>query len=101
MPRNIITTTEAPSSPLFSQGVKAGPLVFVSGTTGVDPGSGQLAGDSIQAQTRAPSRRCQSRRRRRGGCAARGSGRLQRHERGVRPMVPDEPAHAQCSQAGT
>jgi 2-iminobutanoate/2-iminopropanoate deaminase len=60
MPRNIITTTEAPSSPLFSQGVKAGSLVFVSGTTGADPGSGQLVGDSIQAQTRQALTNCEA-----------------------------------------
>jgi 2-iminobutanoate/2-iminopropanoate deaminase len=60
MPRNIITTTEAPSSPLFSQGVKAGSLVVVSGTTGLDPGSGQLAGDTIQAQTRQALANCEA-----------------------------------------
>jgi 2-iminobutanoate/2-iminopropanoate deaminase len=31
MPRQIITTANAPSSPLYSQGLKAGPLVVVSG----------------------------------------------------------------------
>ena len=51
MPRQIITTPNAPSSPLYSQGVKAGSLVFVSGTTGIDPSTGDLAGKSIQAQT--------------------------------------------------
>ena len=60
MPRHIITTTEAPSSPLFSQGVKAGSQVFVSGTTGVDPSSGRLAGDSIQAQTRQALANCEA-----------------------------------------
>ncbi len=29
MPRQVITTPDAPSSPLFSQGVRAGSLVFV------------------------------------------------------------------------
>ncbi|MGD9959324.1 RidA family protein [Nocardioides sp.] len=51
MPRQIITTSNAPSSPLFSQAVKAGSLVFVSGTTGIDSSTGRMAGDSIQAQT--------------------------------------------------
>ena len=45
MPRQIITTPNAPSSPLYSQGVKAGSQVFVSGTTGVDPSTGDLAGE--------------------------------------------------------
>ena len=51
MPRQIITTAEAPSSPLYSQGVKAGSHVFVSGTTGIDPSTGELAGDTIHTQT--------------------------------------------------
>ena len=51
MPRQIISTPDAPSSPLFSQGVVAGSLVLVSGTTGIDPSTGRMAGDSIQAQT--------------------------------------------------
>ena len=33
MPRQIITTANAPSSPLYSQGVKAGSHVLVSGIT--------------------------------------------------------------------
>ena len=44
MPRQIITTPDAPSSPLFSQGVRAGSQVFVSGTTGVVYGSRFLNG---------------------------------------------------------
>ena len=60
MPRQIITTSNAPSSPLFSQGVKAGSQVFISGTTGIDPGTGQLAGDSIQAQTRQALANCEA-----------------------------------------
>lgn len=58
MPRQIITTSRAPSSPLFSQGVRAGSQVFVSGTTGTDPSTGQLVGDSIQAQTRQALTNC-------------------------------------------
>jgi 2-iminobutanoate/2-iminopropanoate deaminase len=60
MPRQIITTANAPSSPLYSQGVKAGPHVLVSGTTGIDPGTGRLAGDTIQAQTRQALTNCQA-----------------------------------------
>ena len=51
MPRQIITTANAPSSPLYSEGVKAGPHVLVSGIVGIDPGTGTLAGDTIQDQT--------------------------------------------------
>lgn len=60
MPRQIITTLNAPSSPLFSQGVKAGSQVFVSGTTGIDPRTGDLAGGSIQAQTRQAFVNCEA-----------------------------------------
>jgi reactive intermediate/imine deaminase len=52
MPHQIITTANAPSSPLYSQGVKAGPLLVVSGIVGIDQSTGKLAGDTIQAQTR-------------------------------------------------
>jgi len=51
MGRQIIHTPNAPASPSFSQGVKAGPFVFVSGMTGTDPRTGQLAGATIQPQT--------------------------------------------------
>jgi reactive intermediate/imine deaminase len=60
MPRQIITTPNAPSSPLFSQGVKAGAHVFVSGTTGIDPATGALAGEDIQAQTRQALANCEA-----------------------------------------
>ena len=60
MPREVIATTDAPSSPLFSQAVKAGPFVFVSGTVGIDPGTGSLAGETIQEQTRQALTNCQA-----------------------------------------
>jgi reactive intermediate/imine deaminase len=60
MPRQIITTPNAPSSPLYSQGVKAGSQVFVSGTTGIDPSTGDLAGNVIQAQTRQALANCEA-----------------------------------------
>ena len=60
MPRQIITTAKAPSSPLYSQAVKAGPHVLVSGIVGIDPDTGSLAGDTIQAQTRQALTNCQA-----------------------------------------
>jgi len=60
MPRQIITTADAPSSPLYSQGVKAGSQVFVSGIVGIDPSTGSLAGDTIQDQTRPALSNCQA-----------------------------------------
>jgi reactive intermediate/imine deaminase len=60
MPRQIISTPNAPSSALYSQGVKSGSQVFVSGTTGIDPGTGDLAGPSIQDQTRQALANCEA-----------------------------------------
>ncbi|MCW2983944.1 MAG: putative endoribonuclease [Conexibacter sp.] len=60
MPRMIITTANAPSSPLYSQGVKAGPHVFVSGTVGIDPSTGSLVGETIHEQTRQAMTNCQA-----------------------------------------
>ena len=52
MTKQIISTPHAPSSPLYSQGVRVGPTIYVSGMVGVDTVSGQLAGPTIQEQTR-------------------------------------------------
>jgi reactive intermediate/imine deaminase len=60
MPRQIITTPNAPSSSLYSQGVRAGSQVFVSGTTGIDPSTGDLVGSSVQAQTRQAMANCEA-----------------------------------------
>ena len=60
MPRQIITTANAPSSPLYSQGVKAGSHVLLSGTAGIDPGTGSLAGDTIQDQARQALANCEA-----------------------------------------
>ncbi|HWM34198.1 MAG TPA: RidA family protein [Pseudolysinimonas sp.] len=49
--KTIISTPDAPSSPLFNQGVVAGPFIYVSGMTGTDVATGQLAGPGIQQQT--------------------------------------------------
>ena len=60
MPRQIITTAHAPSSPLYSQGVRAGPNVFVSGLVGFDPSMNSLAGPTIQEQTRQALKNCRA-----------------------------------------
>jgi len=53
MPRDIVRTTEAPPSPAtYSQAVKAGGLVFVSGTGPFEAGTGKVKGETIQEQTR-------------------------------------------------
>lgn len=58
MTKRIIQTPLAPSSPLFSQGIRVGSTIYVSGTVGVDPETKALAGDSIQEQTRQALRNC-------------------------------------------
>lgn len=53
MPRQIIYTPNAAKPPAsYSQAVKAGGLIFVSGTAPHDPQTGALVGTTIQEQTR-------------------------------------------------
>jgi 2-iminobutanoate/2-iminopropanoate deaminase len=58
MAKQVITTTNAPSSPLFSQGIRVGSTVYVSGMVGIDPATSALAGSTIQEQTRQALRNC-------------------------------------------
>ena len=58
--REVITTASAPSSPLFSQAVKAGQYVYVSGLVGIDVRTGTLAGLTIQEQTRQALINCET-----------------------------------------
>ncbi|HET6301128.1 RidA family protein [Microbacterium sp.] len=57
MARQIITTDAAPRSPLFSQGIRAGSTIQVSGMVGMDVTTGELP-ESIQDQTRQAIRNC-------------------------------------------
>jgi 2-iminobutanoate/2-iminopropanoate deaminase len=52
MKRQIIHTADAPSSPLYSQAVKVGPTIYVTGVVGIDPRTNQVTGTTIQEQTR-------------------------------------------------
>lgn len=52
MARDIIRTGDAPSSPIFSQAVRAGGLIFVSGQAPIDPATGKISAETIQEQTR-------------------------------------------------
>ncbi|MEV6633811.1 Rid family hydrolase [Actinoplanes sp. NPDC051470] len=56
--REIISTADAPSSPLYCQAMKVGGLVYVSGLVGVDVSTGGLAGPTIQEQTRQALANC-------------------------------------------
>jgi 2-iminobutanoate/2-iminopropanoate deaminase len=58
MPKQIITTDQAPGSPLYSQGVRVGSTIYVSGMTGTDVTTKALAGTTIQEQTRQALRNC-------------------------------------------
>jgi 2-iminobutanoate/2-iminopropanoate deaminase len=56
--REVISTPDAPSSPLYSQGVKIGSAVHVSGLVGIDPATGNLVGPTIGEQTRQALTNC-------------------------------------------
>ncbi|MEP7043497.1 MAG: Rid family hydrolase [Dokdonella sp.] len=61
MERRIIRTTDAPSqSPLYSQAVKVGSTIYVTGMLGVDPKTNQPVGSTIQQQTRQALVNCRS-----------------------------------------
>jgi 2-iminobutanoate/2-iminopropanoate deaminase len=58
--REVINTPDAPGSPLYSQAVKAGQHVYVSGLVGIDVSTGSLAGSTIQEQTRQALTNCRA-----------------------------------------
>jgi 2-iminobutanoate/2-iminopropanoate deaminase len=58
--KEIIRTPDAPSSPLFSQAVKVGSTLYLSGIAAIDPQTNQLVGTTIQEQTRQALENCQS-----------------------------------------
>jgi 2-iminobutanoate/2-iminopropanoate deaminase len=60
MKKQIIKTEEAPSSSLFSQGVRVGSTIYVSGTMGMDVTTKQMAGTTIQEQTRQALGNCKA-----------------------------------------
>ena len=51
MAKTIVTTDDAPKSAAYSQAVKAGGLVFVSGQGPFDAKTGEVVGKTIQEQT--------------------------------------------------
>ncbi len=53
MERNIVGTDKAPSAiGPYSQGIAAGPWLFVSGQLGMNPQTGELVGDDLTSQAR-------------------------------------------------
>ncbi len=52
MPRQQITTSKGASpAGAYSQGLRVGDFIFVSGQTPVDPATGKAAGETIEEQT--------------------------------------------------
>jgi 2-iminobutanoate/2-iminopropanoate deaminase len=52
--KDVITTDGAPGpfqGAPYNQAIRVGDLVFVAGQLGIDPGSGELAGPSVEEQT--------------------------------------------------
>jgi 2-iminobutanoate/2-iminopropanoate deaminase len=60
MPRQVISTPEAPEYPTYSQAVKVGNTIYVAGTVGVDVQTGELAGPTVHEQARQALRNCQA-----------------------------------------
>ncbi len=58
--REVIGTSDAPSSPLYSQAVRAGDFVYLSGLVGVVVTTGTLAGPTIREQTRQALTNCRA-----------------------------------------
>ncbi len=58
--REVISTPTAPGSPLYSQAVKVGGQIHVSGLVGIDVRTGNLAGTTIQEQTRQALENCRA-----------------------------------------
>ena len=58
--REVVNTPNAPRSPLYSQAVKAGQHVHISGLVGIDVATGNLAGATIGEQTRQALTNCEA-----------------------------------------
>ena len=56
----VLTTANAPASPLYSQAVRAGDHIYVSGLVGVDATTGALAGPTIKEQVRQALTNCEA-----------------------------------------
>jgi 2-iminobutanoate/2-iminopropanoate deaminase len=60
MPREIISTPEAPEYPTYSQAVKVGNTIYVAGTIGVNVATGEFAGPTVREQARQSLLNCQT-----------------------------------------
>lgn len=60
MKRQVIRVPDAPSSPLYSQAIKVGSTIYVTGVPGIDPKTSKVAGPTIQDQTRQALVNCEN-----------------------------------------
>jgi reactive intermediate/imine deaminase len=60
MSKQIIRIPNAPSSPLYSQAIRAGSMIYVGGTPGIDPATNKMAGSTIHEQTRQALINCEN-----------------------------------------
>src|SRR5262245_18510878 len=58
--RQVIRSPDAPQSPLYSQAIKVGSTIYVTGVPGIDPKTKKVAGPTIQEQTRQALVNCQN-----------------------------------------
>jgi len=58
--RDVIATPDAPASPLYSQAVRAGAHVYVSGMAAIDVTTGAVVGSTIQEQVRQSLTNCET-----------------------------------------
>ena len=58
--REVIATPDAPASPLYSQAIRAGSHLYVSGMAAIDVTTGELAGSTITEQTRQSLTNCEA-----------------------------------------
>jgi 2-iminobutanoate/2-iminopropanoate deaminase len=60
MPKEVISTPDAPQFPAYSQAVKAGNTIYVAGTIGLDVATGEMAGPTVRDQARQSLRNCRA-----------------------------------------
>ncbi|WP_433064167.1 RidA family protein [Dactylosporangium sp. CS-033363] len=60
MPKEVISTPDAPQFSAYSQAVRAGDTIYVAGTVGVDVATGELAGATVREQARQSLRNCRA-----------------------------------------
>ena len=52
LPEEVVESARVPRIGPYSQAVRVGELVFTAGQPGIDPSTGQVAGDTFEAQAR-------------------------------------------------